>query len=87
MIAKLISSAIRDIISISLGNNKPRKRFSKLTKQKTLIIQNFRCKKCGRFLEEVDYHHRDGNRDNNHLSNCVALCPNCHAKKTRKIIN
>jgi len=61
-----------------------RRQFSKLTKKKTLIRQNFRCNSCGNPLEEVDFHHIDGNSSNNHISNCEALCQNCHANKTRK---
>ena len=61
-----------------------RRQFSKLTKQKTLIKQNFRCNSCGNPLEEVEFHHKNGNRTDNRLENCQALCPNCHAKKTRK---
>ena len=30
-----------------------------------------------------DYHHIDGDRSNNRPSNCEALCPYCHAEKTR----
>jgi 5-methylcytosine-specific restriction endonuclease McrA len=33
-----------------------------------------------------DYDHIDGNRSNNKISNCQALCPNCHAKKTRGLL-
>lgn len=58
-----------------------RKQFSKLNKQKMLIRQNFCCADCGGFLEYPEFHHRDGNRSNNSLSNCVALCANCHRKR------
>jgi len=61
-----------------------RRQFSKLTKQKTLIKQNFRCNLCLKPLDQIDFHHIDGNNSNNYISNCEALCPNCHAKKTRK---
>ena len=61
-----------------------RRQFSKLTKQKTLIMQNFRCNLCLKLLEEVEFHHKNGNRADNRLENCEALCPNCHARKTRK---
>ena len=33
-----------------------------------------------------DYDHKNGDRSNNKLSNCQALCPNCHAKKTRGLL-
>ena len=61
-----------------------RRQFSKLTKQKVLIQQNFRCVSCHNHLEIADFDHVDGNKANNDISNCQALCPNCHAKKTRK---
>ena len=40
------------------------------------------CNKCGRHPPRWEYHHRDGNRSNNNLSNCEGLCPNCHSVKT-----
>jgi len=33
-----------------------------------------------------DFDHKDGNRYNNSPSNCQALCPTCHAKKTRGLL-
>ena len=62
-----------------------RRQFSKLTKQKILISQKFRCVKCSNPLEIADFDHIDSDKTNNDISNCQALCPNCHAKKTRKI--
>lgn len=61
-----------------------RKQFTKLTKQKVLIQQNFTCNWCKTVLEFPQFDHIDGNSSNNDISNCQALCPNCHAKKTRK---
>lgn len=61
-----------------------RNRFKKATRKRKLALQNFRCNRCYRSLEQVDFHHIDGVRTNNDISNCEALCPNCHAKKTRK---
>ncbi len=61
-----------------------RKAFSKLTKQKTLIRQNFCCNDCGKYSELLQFHHKNGNRSDNRLENCEALCPNCHARKTRR---
>lgn len=40
------------------------------------------CNKCGKHPPRWEYHHRDGNRSNNNLSNCEGLCPNCHSVKT-----
>ncbi len=61
-----------------------RKAFSKATKKLVLISQHCKCASCKNTLEIVDFDHIDGNSSNNLASNCQALCPNCHAKKTRK---
>ncbi len=61
-----------------------RKDFSDNDKIKTLRKQDHRCANCGRILNVVDYDHLDGIRTNNHVSNCQALCPYCHAIKSRR---
>jgi len=60
-----------------------RKPFSKLTKNEVLEYQHNRCKLCGKKSKIWDFDHIDGNSSNSDVSNCQALCPNCHAKKTR----
>jgi len=62
---------------------KKRKKFSKSVKNAVLIMQGFRCNICGKFLSIINFDHIDRNRGNNSISNCQALCPNCHAMKTR----
>ena len=84
LLAKLLSSAIKDIISNNLRESKPRKEFSKATKRMILAIQLYRCNHCGRFLDVINFDHIDGNRSNNVITNCQALCPNCHAITHRK---
>ena len=84
LVKMILNSLIKYVFRPDLARKTKRLYFSELTKQLTLIAQGFRCKICGRFLDVVDFHHIDGNRSNNSLSNCEALCPNCHAKKTRK---
>jgi len=61
-----------------------RKRFSKRTKKSVLMCQNYLCRICGVYLEFPEFDHIDGDRSNNSFFNCQALCPNCHAKKTRR---
>ena len=67
--------------------SKPKKRqsFSKSEKARIKKIQKNRCKACGKKSNVLDIDHIDGNSSNNSLDNAQALCPNCHAKKTRKI--
>jgi len=60
-----------------------RKGFSSLVKKQVLINQNHECIHCHGFLTTVDFDHADGDRSNNDISNCKALCPNCHAYKSR----
>jgi len=64
--------------------HRKRRQFSNLTKQKVLIQQNFRCVSCHDHLETTDFDHIDENSSNNHISNCQALCLDCHRKKHRK---
>lgn len=67
---------------------KPKKRrsFPLEVKRQTLRDQDHRCAICRRNKGIWDYDHIDGNRTNNDISNCQALCPDCHAKKTRGLI-
>src|SRR5574341_7616 len=62
-----------------------RKSFSKTAQEITLIKQADRCNMCKQKLEAINFDHIDGNRSNNSITNCQALCPNCHEKKSRKM--
>jgi len=73
------------ILEKSLSKPKARRSFSEPTKAKTLERQNYRCNHCGKESDVWDFDHIDGNSSNNSLENCQALCPNCHAKKTRNL--
>ena len=83
---KLLDLLIVGNRMLDAGNSKSEKRrsFSKHTKKIVLLSQNFGCKKCSSFLEYPEFHHIDGNRSNNNIWNCEALCASCHAKRTRK---
>lgn len=61
-----------------------RRGFSSTTKETVLRRQDHKCSHCHKLLDVVDYDHVDGDRSNNDASNCQALCPNCHAKKSRR---
>ena len=63
-----------------------RKSFSIQTRKLVLKNQKFKCSICRMNVGIWDYDHKDGNRGNNKASNCQALCPICHAKKSRGLI-
>ena len=65
------------------GKYKERHHFPDSVKEKVLDKQHHRCADCNRVLNVVDWHHKNGKRSDNRESNCVALCPNCHAVRTR----
>ncbi len=44
--------------------------------------QSGMCNSCGHPPPRWEFHHKDGNRSNNSLSNCEGLCPNCHSIET-----
>jgi len=62
-----------------------RRSFSNIIKREVLAKQNYRCMFCGEKLDAKDFDHIDGDSSNNSLNNCQALCPNCHATKTRNM--
>ncbi len=66
------------------GKYRERQYFSESVKEDILDKQHHKCAHCNRLLNVVDYDHKNGDRSNNKVSNCVALCPNCHAIKTRR---
>ena len=58
---------------------------SKHVKRHILEIQDGKCNKCK--LSEwnglpitLELEHIDGNSTNNHISNLICLCPNCHSQ-------
>jgi hypothetical protein len=62
-----------------------RQHFSNEVKIQILKKQNYKCASCKKFLNVYDFDLKDNDRSNNSHSNCQALCPICHAIKTRKI--
>ncbi|HEY7080698.1 MAG TPA: HNH endonuclease signature motif containing protein [Nitrososphaeraceae archaeon] len=59
-----------------------RRHFSALVKVDTVIRQKSKCAICKVALKTygVDFHHSDGDRSNNNVSNCNALCTSCHRR-------
>ena len=76
------------ILVIKFRGKKYNKRqyFPQYVKKEVLNKQGYKCAICKRSAGVWDYDHIDGNSANNDVSNCQALCPNCHAKKTRGLI-
>ncbi len=79
----IIIAAIARKLKYRKGKYKERQHFSDFIKEKVLEKQRHRCADCNRVLNVVDWHHKNRDRSDNRESNCVALCPNCHAIKTR----
>jgi len=59
-----------------------RRGWNEQEKEEVRIRQDGKCYKCGRPPPRWEYHHSDGNHNNNSLINCEGLCPNCHSVKT-----
>lgn len=78
------------LVAIAIRNKKGKKKskerkcFSQFVQQSVLRKQDHKCALCKRLLNVVDYDHKNGDRSDNRESNCQALCPNCHAVKTRR---
>ena len=78
------------LIGITIFTNSIRKKdkirqnFSKAIKNKILEKQKNKCAVCRKIPPLFHFDHKDGNRSNNNLKNCQALCPNCHSIKTLK---
>ena len=62
----------------------PRHGWSESEKEQVRIRQDGKCKMCHKPPPRWEYDHIDGNRENNDLSNCQGLCPNCHSVKTNE---
>ena len=60
-----------------------RRGWTRKEQQAVLDGQNGKCADCGQHASSFQFDHRDGNHSNNSLSNCQALCPNCHDRKSR----
>ena len=91
IIPLLTSFVIYAIIKIEKKQHKgrmvylTREPFSELVKQTTLQNQDDKCNMCNISLNKyvIEYDHIDNDKTNNQLSNCQALCINCHSKKIR----
>ncbi len=66
-----------------LAESLPRKEWTEAEKEQVRIRQDGKCAECQKPPPaRWEYNHMDGNKSNNSLENCEALCPNCHSVKT-----
>ena len=63
---------------------KPRRGWNESQKEQVRNRQRGRCNRCRKVPPRWHYDHVDGNRENNSMSNCQGLCPNCHDVKTHE---
>lgn len=93
-IKKSTTKKERDILKLGAGlyliakkdektKSGKRKPFSESAKEEAIATQKNHCSDCHKKSELFEFHHADGDRTNNSFENCVALCPNCHAKRHR----
>lgn len=68
-----------------------RQGFPESVKRQVLNNQRNKCNICQQPIGQIgarlvwyDFDHKDGNNWNNDVSNCQALCKNCHADKTER---
>ncbi len=66
------------------GKGTVRRGWNEQQKRKVRNRQNGRCASCNDTPPRWEYHHIDGNRSNNDMSNCEGLCPNCHSVETHE---
>ena len=84
-VSKKTKRLLKELLKEYLRRSKKLRRdFPASTKKLVSALQNYRCNYCKTRLDVVNFDHIDGDRSNNSIFNCQALCPNCHARKTRK---
>ena len=72
-------------IMYSKSKYRVRRNFTSMDKRAVRFNkQKNRCRKCKKALiwRNFQYHHKDGNRSNNRISNCQLLCKKCHSEIT-----
>ena len=78
--------ALSEALYSNQKSKKPkRKNFSNSTKKAAREKQKNKCNICRKKTDAWEYDHTNGISSDNSLKNCQALCPICHARKTRKI--
>lgn len=81
-IKKMLKNAPIETINNLLEKMTQRKRA--LYQEKAWAKYGKKCVICGRTDGQIDVHHKDGNHDNNKLSNLMVLCPKHHREFHKK---
>ena len=84
MAADLFSAIVLSAQKDEEKKSGKRRQFSESIKKKVKEHQKNKCKSCGKKSKHFDFDHIDGNKSNNDITNCQALCLDCHADKNRK---
>jgi len=79
----IIYAVLKKKSSSSILELLPRRGWTDPEHKEVLNRQNGRCNICGQVSGTFQFDHKDGNKNNNDLDNCQALCPNCHDRKSR----
>jgi hypothetical protein len=82
-IAFIICIVAMAVLLSSPAKKGKRRSFSTLVKREAVRKQKAKCARCKRRLVDysLDFDHKNGDRSNNKLSNCQALCTLCHRRK------
>jgi hypothetical protein len=83
---KIVGVFLQSLALIPLfykSRKKERIPFAAETREKVLEKQNYKCALCRKSLVRfnIDFDHINGNRSDDRLSNCRALCTPCHRKR------
>lgn len=81
-IKKMLAEQPKETILVLLSKMKQDKK--KAYQEKAWKHYGRKCVICGRTDGQIDVHHKDGNHDNNRLSNLVVLCPKHHREFHKK---
>jgi hypothetical protein len=82
---------IPQLISILTPNPKKKERrdFTHKVREEVIRRQKGKCTDCGMRINrwERDFDHKNGDKSNNHISNCRALHTKCHRKRHAEMRN
>ncbi len=84
-LAKQLLTTASSSSNATTGTTREKRAVTGLMKKKIAAAQEWRCGHCRALLDEtyeVDHRQALFNGGSNDPSNLVALCPNCHRKKT-----